>query len=59
MVVRLFVADPSTMVRLGYATALAGHGDLLLAGAAGTVSDAGELVTGTRPDVVVVDESLP
>jgi DNA-binding NarL/FixJ family response regulator len=59
MVVRLFVADPSTMVRLGYATALTGHGDLLLAGAAGTVSEAGELVTGTRPDVVVVDESLP
>ncbi|HEU5109244.1 MAG TPA: response regulator transcription factor [Micromonosporaceae bacterium] len=59
MVVRLFVADPSTMVRLGYATALAGNEDLTLAGAAGTAAEAADLVSVTRPDVVVVDEGLP
>jgi DNA-binding NarL/FixJ family response regulator len=59
MVVRLFVADPSTMVRLGYATALTGNDDMVLAGEAGTVAEATELIAATRPDVVVINYSLP
>jgi DNA-binding NarL/FixJ family response regulator len=58
MVVRLFVADPNTMVRLGYATALTGHDDMVLVGEAGTVAEARELIAATRPDVVVVNHSL-
>jgi DNA-binding NarL/FixJ family response regulator len=59
MVVRLLVADPNTMVRFGYAAALAGHDDIVLAGATGSAAEARDLVAVVRPDVVVLDESLP
>lgn len=59
MVVRLLLADPNTMVRLGYATALAGHEDLSLVAEAATVAEVFALVDGAHPDVVVLDAGLP
>jgi DNA-binding NarL/FixJ family response regulator len=59
MVVRVIIADSSTMVRLGYVTALAGHPDLVLAGESATAADALHLVNTARPHVIVLDAALP
>jgi DNA-binding NarL/FixJ family response regulator len=59
MVVRLLIADSSTMVRLGYAAAVAGQTDLVLAGGAGTAAEARTLLAAARPDVVVLEATLP
>jgi DNA-binding NarL/FixJ family response regulator len=59
MAVRLIIGDSSTMVRLGYAAALAGQPDLTLAGGAGTAAEARALLATARPDVVVLDAFLP
>jgi DNA-binding NarL/FixJ family response regulator len=58
-VVRLVIADASTMVRLGYAAALASCPDIVLAGESATATEARRLVAALRPDVVVLDADLP
>lgn len=57
--VRLLVIDGHTLCRLGMAMIVADQRDLELVGEAGTVEQGQDVVAKLRPDVVVVDATLP
>ncbi|GAA2511753.1 response regulator transcription factor [Pilimelia columellifera] len=57
--VRVLIADPHTVARLGYAAALAATPGLELVGQADRAGGARPLVVTVQPDVVLLDADLP
>lgn len=58
MTVRLVTVDSVTLVRLGYAAAVAAYPDVTLVGQATSTEEAVELVTALDPHVVTIDAAL-
>lgn len=59
MVVRVFVADDHTIVRDGLISLLQSHSDITVIGNAANGRDAVQQVLQLKPDVVVMDISMP
>jgi DNA-binding NarL/FixJ family response regulator len=59
VVVRLVIADPSTMVQMGYAAAFGSCPDIRIAGQAASATQARRLVQTLSPDVLLLDAALP
>ena len=57
--VRVLLVDDHPFFRRGVAQVLADEGDLEVCGEAGTIAEAVELVGQRRPDISIVDVSLP
>ncbi len=57
--IRVFVVDDHELVRRGIDEALAAEPDIELVGQAGSVEEALRRVPATRPDIVLLDLSLP
>jgi len=57
--IRLLTVEAITLARLGYAAAVSGFPDLILAGQAATAAQAHDLIASGEPDVVTVDADLP
>lgn len=57
--VRVYLVDDHEVVRRGVASLLESDGDIQVVGEAGTVSTAVQEILHLRPDVVVLDHSLP
>jgi DNA-binding NarL/FixJ family response regulator len=55
----IFIVDDHPLVRSGFQQLIAGEADLSICGEAGTVSEALEKVMRHKPDVAIVDISLP
>jgi len=58
-VIRVLVADDHQLVRAGLQSLLDGVDDMTVVGAAADGAEAVDLVAGTRPDVVLMDLSMP
>jgi len=56
---RLAILEPETLARLGYAAALTGYPDLILAGHADTPDHARQLLTTGDTDLLIVNQRLP
>src|SRR3954452_18622394 len=59
MVVRILIADDHLIVRRGLRAVLETHPDFVICAEAGDGSQAVELTTAHKPDVAVLDVSLP
>ena len=57
--IRVLVADDHTMVREGIVSILKGSGDIDVVAEAADGAEAARKALGTRPDVVVLDVSMP
>lgn len=57
--IRVLVADDHQLVRAGLQSLLDGVDDMTVVGAAADGAEAVDLVAGTRPDVVLMDLSMP
>jgi DNA-binding NarL/FixJ family response regulator len=57
--VRVVVVDGQAFVRVGFRALLEEHGPISVVGEAGGGNEAVALVSGTRPDVVLMDTNLP
>lgn len=57
--IRVFVVDDHELVRRGIDEALDAEPDIALVGQAGTAQDAVRRIAATRPDIVLLDLSLP
>jgi len=57
--VRVLVADDHALVRAGMRRVLEESGDMLVVGEAGNGYDAIQLAAGLKPDVVILDISMP
>lgn len=56
---RVFIADDSSLVRERLATLISGLGDVELVGQAGEAREALEAIQHLRPDVVILDIRMP
>lgn len=59
MVIRIVIVDDHVLLRDGISKIISGQPDFDVVGEAGTVADALEVVNKTRPDLVLMDYSLP
>jgi DNA-binding NarL/FixJ family response regulator len=59
IVIRVVVVDDQAVIRTGLRTMLEHEPDLTIVGEAGNGADAVDLVTGARPDVVLMDVRMP
>jgi DNA-binding NarL/FixJ family response regulator len=57
--IRILLADDHAVVRQGFRMILAAHSDLEIVGEAGNGREAVELASTLRPDVVVMDVTMP
>jgi two-component system, NarL family, response regulator LiaR len=57
--IRVFVVDDHPLVRTGLAAAIGAHADLAFVGEAGDGREALSLIPALRPDVVLMDISMP
>ena len=57
--VRAVVVDDQAMIRAGFSALLSAQGDLEVVGQAADGAEAVEVVTATRPDVVLMDVRMP
>src|ERR1044072_5927696 len=57
--IRVFLTDDHTLFRQGIRTLLAAEPDIEIAGESGTAGDAVEKAEEVRPDVVLMDISMP
>jgi len=57
--IRVFLADDHAVLRAGLRMLLNAEPDMVVAGEAGDVSQAGELLEELQPDVVLLDVSMP
>jgi DNA-binding NarL/FixJ family response regulator len=59
MTLRVAIADAQQLIRAGFRSLLEAEPDLEVVGEAGTGAEAVALVTGTHPDVVLMDIRMP
>jgi DNA-binding NarL/FixJ family response regulator len=59
MTIRVAIADDQQLIRAGFRSLLEAEPDLEVVGEAGTGAEAVALVTGTHPDVVLMDIRMP
>jgi DNA-binding NarL/FixJ family response regulator len=59
VVVRLVIADPSTMVQMGYVAVFGSSPDIQIVGQASSATQARRLAQNLSPDVMLLDAALP
>ncbi len=59
MTIRVAIADDQQLIRAGFRSLLEAEPDFAVVGEAGTGTEAVALVTGTHPDVVLMDIRMP
>lgn len=57
--IRIFLVDDHTVVRMGIRTIFERHGDFLVCGEAGSLNEACEKIKDLKPDVILLDWKLP